>query len=331
MNLAEAMHYLEKKGIQRNIRELARDIVGGKLHAEQIGERHWVKASDLENAYGVPIQKLNGREYWILRQQGWTKEEIAQKRLLPFYGNEGQARRVAGCYEAHITMKTYDKQHAQENDIQTNSTRLAARDDLVKKLAQAEALGLRDESKKLKEQMKKLIVSCRILQTPYGLDLQIPITPEKQTALGLYKSLNDFFSCKELYIKFCDHGISMKVTQKEGYVTFACMGKTYQTLDILREYIAEKQPEGFAKANLNAQLFIPNELIIKEKEMEKQSERQLEISPEDIYTKGEIVKMYNLGPHPQALGGLTLRKAIIPITVNGGRYYKVIVPPHKLK
>lgn len=336
MNLAEAMHYLEKRNIEKNIWELKQDILSGKLHAQKNEDYLWVDENDLENAYFFPVKKITGAEYYQLRRQGISREEIVKTRMLPFYGNEKQAQKVARCYEAHITMKTYEKQFAQENDIQLHFTKLGMRDELIKKLAHAEALGLQEEIKNLREQMKKIVIPCRILPTEYGLDIQIPVTRDKQTVAGLYKSLNDFFTDRELHTRLVNRGISIMGTKKEGYVTFACSGKQNQILNTIQEYLSEKQPEGFAKASLETRLAVPHDLLIQEIREEKETREQSKgvlkkIVPEEIYTKGEIIKMYNLGPHPQALGGLTKKEIIAPFIKNGRRYYKLLVPPSQLR
>ena len=334
MNLAEAMHYLEGRGIKKSIRELAGDILGGKLNAEQKGGRHSVYESDLENVYELPVKKLTGREYFTLKQQGLTREEIIQK-MIPFYGSEKSARLSAGAFEAHITRGSYAKQYAKENDVQTHFTQLGMRDDLLKRLVETEQLGLHEEGKKIKEQMKKQIIPCRIFQIDYGLELRIPVSTEKTTALGLHKDLYDFFNEMEFYTKLNNRGISVNVTAKEGYTAFAYAGKIQQILNTIREHISAKQPKDFAKANLEAKLSIPSEFIIREIKQEKRSKAHLGmgmgIASEEIYTRGEIVKIYNLGYHGQALGGLTRSKIIKPVIISGKTYYKIITPPKDKK
>ena len=339
LNLIESKHYLAKRNISINLWELKQDIIKGKLHAKKSNGLYLITDNDLETAYGISQEKLTGKEYYMLRViQGQSQKEIIQRRLLPqCHGDIKRAERTAAAYEAHITMGTYQKQFEEEADIKKHFVLLGERDGLLKKLAEKSALGLVDEVKKIQEQMQKReAIFCKIKQTYTGLEIQLPITHEKQKELGLYKSLRDFFSSQSFYTKLFEREIRAAMTVKDGYLTLDCAGKPYQILNTLNEHLASAQPQGFPEARLEARVYVPPQLTKEkrlQKEMRKQpgGERIREIRPEEIYTRGEIVKMYNLGYHPQAVAGLTKRKIIAPVIKSGRRYYRVIVPSDQVK
>lgn len=330
MDLAEAKHYLEKNNIKISIWNIKQDILRGKLHAKKSNDLYWITANDLETTYGISKEKPTGIEYYMLRVQGLSKDEIIQRRLMPYYGDEKTARFHARAFEANITKGIYQKQIEEEADIQKHFALLSDRDDLVKKLAEKHSLGLVDEIKKIEEELKKKrTILCSVSGTYAGVSVQLPLTPEKQMKFGLYKSIWDFFSSHPFYTKLQQRGISVASAIKDGYITLDYAGKRQQIINTLQEHLAEAQPQGFPEARLELKLYIPPQLYLKKEESEKKEQKietNLEIR-DKWYTADEIRKAWNLGKHPQAIGGLVISKTLSkPRIIDGIRHYQILKP-----
>lgn len=330
MTLDEAKTYLEQRNIRRNIWELKQDIKAGKLNYRKIGERHWLNENDLNNAYTIQQLKINALDYQRLRSEGLSKEEIIQSHLIPIYKDETRARRAAKGFELQIARKIYSKKIEQEIDIKKSFDKLEERTRLLREYSEKHALGLVDEMEKIESEMKeKETIWCRISEVyDNGLTIQLPVTSESQTE-GLYASLDLFFRSKTFLETLDTRGIKLVLTRQGDYIALAFYGKQQQIINTIKEHLSATQPEGFAKANLEAKLFIPARYDKKEEDIGRVAiaEDEKKVSQGRLYSAEEIDNMFGIRG-PQKRAWLTMKHKVEPVIVNGGkRVYKILISP----
>jgi hypothetical protein len=302
--LAEAKHYLKGSGeVEKSIWDLKKDIDSGILTASKIGNRYWVNKDTLEQTYGSDVEDLDGPGYYLLRLQGWSKEKIIKEILTPICRTNGKNPvMVAAGYESHITKKTYVKQAEEALDVSRQAEILEERLALSQKLEQKLSLGMYDEAKELKELIsKREFIHAVSRKNSNGVYVQIPVTEETITE-GLTASLYSFFWDTKFHKELDKENINYSLLVRDGYKAFQFFGEQDKIMDILREHISNRQPEGFSKANLEARLFIDPNILKEEKEREQKitKSRSVEIVAKPMKIK-EFMKKNKIKT-PQKLG-----------------------------
>ncbi len=307
MTLAEAREYLKKTAeVEKSIWDLKRDIESGILAANKNkgSNRYWLDKQTLDQTYGASIEEIGGFTYYKLRLQGMAKEEIIERYLKPQCRKNGKnPNRLAGCFEAHIKMKTYAEKAEKALDLNQQAGLLEERLELSQKIAQKRSLGLYNEAKDLEDKLKKREVIHTIFRKyNNGAYVQLPVKKETQTE-GLSASLHAFFFDPRFHEALKKENIGYATRfMPDGYFNIQFFGESDRIINVLREHFTNMQPEGFSQANLEARLFIDPDMLKAEKEKEKELETLTKKSfIPDWLTKEQVMKRLKISK--QQLGG----------------------------